>query len=132
MRLPSHIDVFLPLLNDPPDLSSLQDEPSWNRIKEHAGSYGVAALVAYAARSHVSPAERSWCDRILVENWVRHERMLSQLEYILGLLADEGIPVIALKGPLLAQRYYEPAFLRKPSMDLDLAVTEGDLRAACN
>ena len=132
MPLPSHIDLLLPLLADPPDLSSLNDEPSWNRIKEHAGSYGVAALVAYAARLHVSPSERSWCDRILVENWVRHERMLHQLEYVLSLLADEGIPAIALKGPLLAQRYYEPAFLRKPSMDLDLAVTERDLRAACD
>jgi Uncharacterised nucleotidyltransferase len=132
MRLLSHIDAFVPLLNDPADLSSLEDEPSWNRIKEHAGSYGVAALVAYAARSHVSPTERSWCDRILVENWVRHERVLGQLEYVLGLLADEGIPAIALKGPLLAQRYYEPAFLRKPSMDLDLAVVEQDLAGACN
>jgi hypothetical protein len=128
----SPIDLLTPLLADPPDISVLQDEPSWNRIKEHASRYGVAALVAYAARSHVSAVERAWCDRVLVENWVRHERMLGQLEYVLGLLADEGIPAIALKGPLLAQRYYEPAFLRKPSMDLDLAVTERDLRAACN
>ncbi len=132
MGPPSHLDVLLPLLADPPDWSVLEDEPSWNLIKEHAGRYGVAALVAHAARSRVSPAERAWCDRVLVENWVRHERMLGQLEYVLGLLADAGIPVIALKGPLLARRYYEPAFLRKPSMDLDLAVTEPDLSAACN
>jgi hypothetical protein len=126
------IDLLTPLLGDPPDLSVLQDEPSWNRIKEHAGRYGVAALVAYAARSHVSAAERAWCDRVLVESWARHERMLRHLEYVLGLLAHEGIPAIALKGPLLAQRYYEPAFLRKPSMDLDLAVVEKDLGIACN
>jgi hypothetical protein len=132
MHLASPIDLLIPLLAEPPDLSSLQDEPCWNTIKEYAGSYGVAALVAYAARSHVSPAERSWCDRILAENWVRHERMLGQLEYVLGLLANEGIPAIALKGPLLAQRYYEPAFLRKPCMDLDLAVVEQDLGSACN
>ena len=58
--------------------------------------------------------------------------MLRHLEYVLSLLAGEGIPAIALKGPLLAQRYYTPAFLRKPSMDLDLAVIEQDLAGACN
>jgi hypothetical protein len=131
MRLGSHIDILAPLLADSPDLSILDDKPSWDRIKEHAGRYGVAALVAYAARSHVSPAERVWCDRILVESWVRHERMLRQLEFVSGLFADEGIPSISLKGPLLAQRYYDPPFLRKPSMDLDLAVVEGDMERAC-
>jgi hypothetical protein len=131
MRLRSDIDLLTPLLADPPDVSVLDDKPSWDRIKEHAGRYAVAALVAYAARPHVSPAERVWCDRILVECWVRHERMLRQLEFVWGLLADDGIPSISLKGPLLAQRYYEPPFLRKPSMDLDLAVVEGDLERAC-
>ena len=128
----SPIDLLTPLLADPPDISGLKDEVSWNRIKEHSGRYGVAALIAYAARPHVSAAERIWCDRVLAESWVRHERMLRHLEYVLGLLADEKIPVISLKGPLLAQRYYEPAFLRKPSGDLDLAVTGQDLGAACN
>jgi hypothetical protein len=57
--------------------------------------------------------------------------MLGQLEFVLGVLAREGIPAISLKGPLLAQRYYAPALLRKPSMDLDLAVAEGDIARAC-
>src|SRR5579863_4809468 len=51
------IDLLSPLLAEPPDLSALRDEPSWNRVREHAGRYGVAALVAHAARPHVSPAE---------------------------------------------------------------------------
>lgn len=125
------IDLLASLLAQPPDLSLLHDEPSWSTIKEHSGRYGVAPLIAYAARTHVSPGERVWCDRVLVDSWVRHDRMLRQLEYILALLAGEGIPAIALKGPLLALRYYEPAFLRKPSMDLDLAVIGQDLGAAC-
>jgi Uncharacterised nucleotidyltransferase len=129
---PRPIDLLVSLLSEPPDLSLLQDESSWNRIKQHSGSYGVAPLVAYAVRSHLSPPERVWCDRVLVDSWARHDAMLRQLEYVLGLLTDKGIPAIALKGPLLARRYYEPAFLRKPSMDLDLAVTEQDLGAACN
>jgi hypothetical protein len=127
----SPIDLLTPLLADPPDLSVLQDEPSWNRIKEHAASYGVAPLVAYASRSHVSPAERCWCDRVLVDSWVHHERMLWHLEYLLSLLAGERIRTLALKGPLLARRYYDPPFLRKPSVDLDLAVVEHDLERAC-
>jgi hypothetical protein len=126
------IDALIPLLAEAPDLSVLLDEAFWKKIKENAGRYGVAALVAYAARSHVSPAERVWCDRVLTECWVRHERMLWNLESVLRLLSAEGIPAIALKGPLLAQRYYTPPFLRKPSVDLDLAVTEQDLESACN
>jgi hypothetical protein len=113
-------------------LSALQEETSWNRIKENAGRYGVAALVAYTARSHVSAAERAWCDRVLTDSWMRHERSLGQLEYLAGVLADEGIPTIALKGPTLAKRYYTPAFLRKPAMDLDVAVTAADLPRACD
>lgn len=116
---------------EPPDLSVLRNDASWRTIKENAGHYGVAPLVAYAARSYVSPAERAWCDQILTESWRRHDRMLWHVEYLLGLLAAEGIPTIALKGPLLARRYYAPAFLRKPSLDIDLAVIEDDLESAC-
>jgi hypothetical protein len=125
------IDQLIPLLAEPPDLSVLQDAASWKTARENADRFGVAALVAYAVRPHISPAERIWCDRVLTDNWTRHERMLRHLEFVSGLFADEGIPSISLKGPLLAQRYYTPAFLRKPSMDLDLAVIEHDLARAC-
>lgn len=127
----SHIDLLTPLLADTPDLSVLGDPASWGAIKQHAGRYGVAGLIAYAVRPHVSKQERVWCDRILTESWVRHERMLRRLEFLIGLFADANVPVISLKGPLLAQRWYEPAFLRKPSIDLDFAVSLRDLDAAC-
>ena len=58
--------------------------------------------------------------------------MLAHLEFVLGVLARQGIPAISLKGPLLAQRYYSPPLLRKPSMDLDLAVAAGDIARACD
>jgi hypothetical protein len=119
------------LLDEPPDLSVLRDGVAWEAIKENAGRFGVAPLVASVARSHVAGEERAWCDRVLVESWARHDRMLAQLEFVLGVLMREGIPTIALKGPLLAQRYYAPALLRKPSMDLDLAVAGVDLERAC-
>jgi Uncharacterised nucleotidyltransferase len=132
MAPPSPIDLLIPLLNEPADLSALGHEASWNRIKENAGRYGVAALIAYAARSHVSTAERAWCDRVLTDSWMRHERSLGQLEYLVSIFEGEGIPTIALKGPMLARRYYSPPFLRKPALDLDLAVTAQDLPRACD
>ncbi|HEX4135257.1 MAG TPA: nucleotidyltransferase family protein [Bryobacteraceae bacterium] len=123
---------MIPLLADTPDLSVLQDDKSWKTIRENAGRYGVAALMAYAVRPHVSSAERAWCDKVLTDCWMRHERMLRHLEFVLSLFADEGIPVVSLKGPLLARRYYTPAFLRKPAMDLDVAVVGRDLARACS
>jgi Uncharacterised nucleotidyltransferase len=131
MRTGSPVDLLVLLLAETPDLSAVQDESLWATIKEHAGRYGVGPLVAWAARPHVTPVERAWCDRTLLQSWARHDRMLGHLEYALGLFACEGIPTIALKGPLLARRYYDPPFLRKPSVDLDIAVIEKDLGPAC-
>jgi hypothetical protein len=126
----SPIDLLLPLVNDVPDLSALQDGISWQTIKQCCGEYGVAAQVAYAARLHVTREEREWCDRILSNSWIRHERMLKHVENLAGLLSGEGIQTISLKGPLLARRYYAIPFLRKASMDVDLAVREKDLERA--
>jgi hypothetical protein len=127
----SHIDLLVPLLADSPDLSVLAHAESWAAIKQHAGRYGVGALIAYAIRSHVTGDDRVWCDRVLAESWVRHERMLRHLETLVELFASKNIPVLCLKGPLLARRHYHPPFLRKPSLDLDLAVMEPDLPRAC-
>jgi hypothetical protein len=124
------IDLLAPLLEEPANLAALQDELAWSTIKEEAGRFGVGPLVAYAARSHVSAVERAWCDRVLSESWLRHDRMLRHLEYLSGLLATASIRTIALKGPLLAERYYSPAFLRKPSLDIDLAIAAKDLARA--
>lgn len=125
-------DLLTSLLLETPDLSVLRDAAAWQAIRENAGRFGVAPLVASVARSHVAAEERAWCDRVLVDSWTRHDRMLGQLEFVLGVLTREGIPTIALKGPLLAQRYYTPALLRKPSMDLDVAVAGGDIARACD
>jgi len=127
MQTGSPIDILIPLLAGPPDLSVLQDQSRWDEIKRQCGPYGVAPLIAHTARPHVAPPERLWCDRILADSWNRHERSIRNLEFVLDLLNGAGIPVISLKGPLLARRYYAPAFLRKPSLDLDLAVVEDDL-----
>jgi hypothetical protein len=109
----------------------IRDPVSWKIVKDNARRHGVAPLVASIARSHVPAAERVWCDRVLVASMDRHRRSLQDLEYLLGVFDDAGIRTLALKGPLLACRHYEPPYLRKPSVDLDLAVKEGDLDRAC-
>jgi hypothetical protein len=113
-----------------PDFSILADQSAWDAIEEHAPRYGVAPLVAYAVRSHISGSARAWCDEVLVQSWTRHQRMLGHLEFVHNLLSDARVPAVSLKGPLLAQRYYTPAFLRKPSMDLDFAVGKENLSHA--
>jgi hypothetical protein len=108
------------------------DDSSVAIVRDHAARYGVAPLLAYRLRNHVLPDDRAWCDRVLVASWQRHNKLLLHLEWLTALLNQEGIRAIALKGPLLAQRYYTPAFLRKPGIDIDLAVDSRDLAHACD
>jgi hypothetical protein len=125
------LSLLTRLVSEPPDLTVITNPVSWAIVKDNAGRHGVAPLVAFIARPHLSPAERVWCDRVLASSWNRHDQNLEHLEYILSILDDAGIPALALKGPLLARRYYQPAFLRKASGDLDLAVKKEDLERAC-
>ena len=119
------------LLSEPPDLAVVADPESWALVRKYAKQFGVAPLVAHIARLHVPRSDKEWCDGILTRSWTLHENSLYHLKFVLGLLSDAGIETICLKGPLLARRYYNPPFLRRPSADLDIAVRESDLRRAC-
>jgi hypothetical protein len=127
----SPIALLIALLADPPDNPTdkglVNDPEVWAAVKKHAPRHGVLQLVAFAARPHVSAAEREWCDQVLTRSWIRHNRSLLDLEHAIGILNEGGIRTIALKGPLLARRHYNPPFLRKPSADVDLAVRDADL-----
>ncbi len=98
--------------------------------KAHAGRHGVTQLIAHASRPHVPPAEREWCDRVLTGSWTKYARNLAALEKFTGMLDSAGVRCLAMKGPLLARRHYHPPFLRKPSVDIDLAVRRCDLERA--
>jgi hypothetical protein len=124
------LSLLTRLVSEPPDLSVVTDPVSWAIVKDNAGRHGVAPMVAFIGRPHLGPAEREWCDRVLVSSWKRHDQSLKHLDCILSVLDDAGIPALALKGPLLARRYYQPAFLRKTSVDLDVAVKKEDLERA--
>jgi hypothetical protein len=129
--LPETAGVLVNLLSGAPDPALFADPSAWGLIKEKAVPAGVAALIAHIARPHLPPAEQAWCDRVLTQSWARHEQSLHDLNGILGVLESESIRTLALKGPLLARRSYDPPFLRKPSIDLDLAIRECDLDRAC-
>jgi hypothetical protein len=127
----SPIAVLAALLGDPAHSELVSDPETWAAIKQHAPRHGVAQLVAFAARSHVPPSEREWCDRVLTRSWSRYTRSLIDLEHTLKILEAGEIQAITLKGPLLARRHYNPPFLRKPSADIDLAVRNSDLEKSC-
>jgi Uncharacterised nucleotidyltransferase len=126
------LSLLTRLLSEPPDLGIVSDDASWKIVRENAARHGVAPLIAFIARPHVNATERSWCDRVLSSSWMRHFRSLQQLDDILAHLEDAGIQALVLKGPVLASRYYQPPFLRKPSSDLDLAIRREDLDRACD
>jgi hypothetical protein len=125
------LSLLTRLLSEPADLGVVADAASWKTVRENARRHGVAPLVAFIARPHVGAAERAWCDRILSLSWKRYFWNLQQLDDILAILQQAGIQALTLKGPVLASRYYQPPFLRKPSGDLDLAIRKEDLDHAC-
>lgn len=86
--------------------------------------------MAYRARPHLPAENQAWCDEILTRSWADNNRNLHDLDRILGILDDAKIPAISLKGPLLARRHYRPAFLRKRSRDIDVAVRDRDVERA--
>lgn len=131
MESASALDLLTRLLADPPDLSLVRDPAAWKIVTDNAGRHGVAPLIASIARAHVDKAERAWCDRVLTSAWTRHARNLRELDEVLSVLDDAGLPVLVLKGPVLACRWYQPPFLRKPSTDIDLALRKADLDRAC-
>ena len=128
--MPQPVRLLASLLSDTAEWSVLENPSLWTLVQDHAPRYGVAPLIAHSIRPHASKEQRAWCDRVLIDSWRRHTQMLAHLEFVLELLSSAGIPFISLKGPLLAARYYEPPFLRKPAMDLDVAVKRSDAPGA--
>jgi hypothetical protein len=103
----------------------------WKLIIERSGRYGVSGIAAFAARPISSGETRRWCDQVLTRQWQRFSHTLVSLQDVLRILRDAKTDIIVLKGPLLALRHYQPPFLRKPSLDIDLAIREKDIESAC-
>ncbi|MDQ1470747.1 MAG: hypothetical protein QOJ99_2227 [Bryobacterales bacterium] len=125
------VSALVRLLSSEPDRSSLSDPGRWELLTQHSASYGVSTLVAFTGRPHTSAEQRAWCDNVLTRNWRRYAQGIHHLQTILTILDQAEIRALVLKGPLLAQRHYQPPFLRKSSVDIDLAVKEEDIERAC-
>lgn len=131
IKTQTEIGLLLPIFREKPDLSAVHDPELWEIIQRCAGRHGMAPLLAYAVQSHVHAEERAWCARTLAQSWASYQRSLRGLEFVAATLDRRGIQLLALKGPVLAARSYQPPFLRMPSGDLDFAVRACDIDEAC-
>ncbi|HEV8191187.1 MAG TPA: nucleotidyltransferase family protein [Ktedonobacterales bacterium] len=108
----------------------------WEALLERAQPHGMGPLVfAHAAQAGLLAAmparvtaslKEAYC-RSLVANRVMQE----DLATVLAAFAVQGVSAIAVKGVLLAARYYGEAALR-PSSDMDLLVSHGNLARAAS
>ena len=105
----------------------------WDALLALAEAEDVLPAVAYAARAgrwdSVPAAARQRLTDGLAASRARHHEMTRELTRVLRHWAAEGIDVIPLKGPVLAEAVYPDAALR-PFRDLDLLVRPEDRRRA--
>jgi hypothetical protein len=104
----------------------------WNAVATEARSHGLFGLMVHAcleAGCRVPDAiQRDFVRHQTIAS-VWHSHLLASLDELAGVFRVARIPVVALKGPLLAERLYPQGALR-PSVDLDLLVSEHDLDTA--
>jgi hypothetical protein len=97
----------------------------WDRLLAVAEAEGLAPALAVswpASASKVAPAAvRDRLRRHLAVSMARHRLLRRELGRLLQAFAREGVPVIPLKGLVLAEMLYPDPVLR-PSSDLDLLV----------
>ena len=129
--------MILSLLSENSDFTGLNNPDIRTTIQRSASRHGMAPLAAYALRTHLSGQERAereqaWCDRVLAQSCSSFYRSLRDLEFVAATLGRRSIRLLALKGPVLASRHYDPPFLRMPSGDLDFAVRECEIEEACS
>lgn len=122
--------MLVTVLRDEPDFSALSSSQSWSELQVAAEKLRMTALLAHAVRKYASSEQRAWCDEVLVAAWRRHDAEIRRLDRVLGVFEAAGVEVLALKGPILGRRHFEPPFLRRTSVDIDLAVRDRDLERA--
>ncbi len=81
---------------------------------------------AFSRRTSLQPEMSARLERIKRDAAIAAFYWSSELERILQAFGEEGIRVVPLKGPFLAERLYGDASLRV-SHDLDLLIAQGDL-----
>ena len=105
-------------------------DPDWTRLLAFARLHGVMPLLrAGLAAVHV-PAPVEACIRAEFQRSAAASLLFAkELVRLCGLLAQAGVPVLAVKGPALAVRAFGKLTLRQ-CRDLDLLVAPGDIGRA--
>jgi hypothetical protein len=124
-------------------LSSTPDDPeglargfaagvNWPDLARAAQDHGLFTLLVHECdrAGVVVPPDirKQWARHCAIAS-VWHAHLLASLDALGEIFSTAGLPVAALKGPLLAERIYPEGALR-PSVDLDLLVAEHDLERA--
>lgn len=114
-----------------PELAALTSRPlDWNWILKQAEAERVAALLYSVVRPLTLPP--AVLDRLRA-TWVKGRRQyllgVQQLTRLLSAFEHQGVPVIPLRGPALADLLYRDPGLR-PFTDLDLLISEKHLPRA--
>jgi hypothetical protein len=95
----------------------------WDRALQTAEAESLAPAVAFAFRGahheRVPSAVHARLRRHFVEATARHLVLTGELARLLKSFACDDVPVMPLKGPVLAENFYPDAALR-PFTDLDL------------
>jgi Uncharacterised nucleotidyltransferase len=135
-RWPPEIDLLLAcarLRLEPGDLvrarTAVESGIDWNRLLRLAHVHGLLPLLhSHAVRGAVPvPSDvRADLDARARDTTHRNLQLTSELVALLRLCADHAIPVVPLKGPVLAQQVYASVALRRVG-DLDLLLREEDL-----
>ena len=101
----------------------------WAALVEGAARHGIVGPIANRVDGLVpEPFQADLRRRVAVEElW--HARMMAALGEVVTTLASHGIEVVALKGPLIAERHY-PAGESRVSVDLDVLILPETLDAA--
>jgi hypothetical protein len=111
------------------DLS--RDVADWPALLAQAQSHGVLPVLAQAWLDHglCPPAAKPLIEerRALQRVWIK--RIIDSLDQILDKFSHEELRVVALKGPVLAERLYGDAQARF-SLDIDLLVRPDDFARA--
>jgi hypothetical protein len=101
------------------------DSLDWNGVVEMAEGESLAAALGFAWKSappeRMPPAIRERLGRHLAEGTARHLALSGELGRLLKSFEREHVPVIPLKGPVLAEMLYAHPALR-PCSDLDLLI----------
>jgi hypothetical protein len=104
---------------------------TWETFKLVCRVHGVTQLLyeRLEKRDWLEPAIKVWLAEQFEANVQRLTTMQGELEAILALFAERQLPLMPLKGSILAATVYEQAGLR-PMADLDLLIHPEDFAQA--